>query len=188
LKNLYLSLFILLTLCLLLACTENIDDELALSRTVSKQLGTQLKSRLTNAIQTAGPEGAISVCNSEAISIATVVSKNHDLEVGRTSLKIRNVKNQADSWETAQLHKFAMQTDTNVKLNTLETHEIVSENGKKIFRYMKAIPMQEPCLLCHGSSIAPTIEEKIKTLYPQDQANGYELGEIRGAFSVKITL
>ena len=53
---------------------------------------------------------------------------------------------------------------------------------------MKAIPMQEPCALCHGKTLAPQIGDKIKSLYPLDQATGFELGEIRGAFTVKIKL
>jgi hypothetical protein len=75
-----------------------------------------------------------------------------------------------------------------VDIKTLEVNEIVSKNKKKTFRYMKAIPTQEPCILCHGKNIAPSITKKLNGLYPNDQATGFQVGEIRGAFTVKIKL
>ncbi len=53
---------------------------------------------------------------------------------------------------------------------------------------MKAIPIQEPCMLCHGEVLSSAVKEKINDLYPQDQATGYTLGQIRGAFTIKISL
>ncbi len=173
---------------MLLACTVNFDEELTISRSASKQLGTQLKNKLITAIQNSGPDTAIAVCNIEALPISSKVSKDHNLEVGRTSLKIRNPKNRADNWETKQLQEFAKQKKSGVNIEKLEAHEIINENGEKVFRYMKAILIQEPCLLCHGKQIAPAIEEKIISLYPQDQAIDYEIGDIRGAFTVKKKL
>ena len=172
------------------ACSNNIniDDEVAASREASKQLGAQLKSKLVSVMQSDGPEAAITVCNIDAMPITAEVSKINKLEIGRTSLKLRNANNQPDDWETKQLHWFASEADAGVDLKTLETYEIVKQNGKKVFRYMKAIPMQEPCLLCHGATLAPQIEAKIKSLYPQDQATGFEVGHVRGAFTVKKVL
>ena len=170
------------------ACSKNVDGEILLSRVVSKQLGEQLKSRLVETLQSAGPISAISVCNIDAPKISSALSSNNHLEVGRTSLKIRNPANQSDVWETKQLTWFSSQVESGVELKSLEIHEVVTENNKEVFRYMKAIPMQEPCALCHGKSITPNITNKLQNLYPEDQATGYEVGELRGAFTVKIEL
>jgi hypothetical protein len=49
---------------------------------------------------------------------------------------------------------------------------------------MKAIAMGEVCLVCHGSNLAPEVAENIERLYPEDQARGFELGELRGAVTI----
>jgi hypothetical protein len=49
---------------------------------------------------------------------------------------------------------------------------------------MKAIPTGAVCLACHGQTLAPEIQEALDTDYPHDRARGYELGQIRGAFSI----
>ena len=53
---------------------------------------------------------------------------------------------------------------------------------------MKAIPTGDVCLMCHGEHIAPDVHEKIKSLYPKDLATGYERGELRGAFTIKLPM
>jgi hypothetical protein len=53
---------------------------------------------------------------------------------------------------------------------------------------MKAIPVGQVCLTCHGSDIAPELRTEINTYYPEDMATGFELGELRGAFTItKVT-
>ena len=179
---------VLLTASVAISCTHNVDEELTLSREVTKQLGSKLKSKLVYAMQSSGPEAAISVCNIEATKISAEVSNKNNIKVGRTSLKIRNTENQPDAWEIKQLKWFEAENDSGVDIKTLEISEIIKENGKSIFRYMKAIPMQEQCALCHGTTIAPSVTVKINSLYPQDQATAFKLGDIRGAFTVKMDL
>ena len=48
---------------------------------------------------------------------------------------------------------------------------------------MKAIPTAELCLACHGTKIDPVVAAKLTELYPRDQARGYKVGDIRGAFT-----
>jgi hypothetical protein len=47
---------------------------------------------------------------------------------------------------------------------------------------MKAIPTGAVCLTCHGTEVKPEVLTKIKELYPNDKATGYQEGDIRGAF------
>ncbi|MOA58455.1 hypothetical protein D3C78_1828600 [compost metagenome] len=53
---------------------------------------------------------------------------------------------------------------------------------------MKAIPTGEPCLACHGQQIKPELAAVIDQRYPQDQARGFALGELRGAFTLRRSL
>jgi len=66
----------------------------------------------------------------------------------------------------------------------LEHYEVVTENGKKMFRYMKAIPTAEVCTKCHGQNINPAVKAKLNELYPNDKATGFKAGDIRGAFTI----
>jgi hypothetical protein len=60
--------------------------------------------------------------------------------------------------------------------------------GGPAFRYMKAIPTGELCLTCHGGSIDPDLAARIRAGYPKDQATGFKLGELRGAFTLSKPL
>ncbi|MEC8427388.1 MAG: DUF3365 domain-containing protein [Pseudomonadota bacterium] len=41
---------------------------------------------------------------------------------------------------------------------------------------------------CHGANLTQNLEQKLDALYPQDQARGYSVGDIRGAFSLRKPL
>jgi mono/diheme cytochrome c family protein len=55
---------------------------------------------------------------------------------------------------------------------------------------MKALPVQQVCLACHGpaASIAEDVAAKTQALYPADKATGYALGQIRGAITIRKPL
>lgn len=57
------------------------------------------------------------------------------------------------------------------------------ENGEQ--NYMRAIVMQPQCLACHGSAVAKPLKQAIAEKYPNDQATGFEVGDLRGAFLIK---
>ncbi|MDE0059891.1 MAG: DUF3365 domain-containing protein [Defluviicoccus sp.] len=40
------------------------------------------------------------------------------------------------------------------------------------------------CTVCHGTNIAPEVAAALDALYPDDLARGFEVGDIRGAFSI----
>ena len=64
---------------------------------------------------------------------------------------------------------------------------MVEQDGKKEFRYVKALPVQPLCLSCHGNpeNIPADVAAKIKTLYPEDKGVGYSTGQIRGAITLR---
>ena len=61
-------------------------------------------------------------------------------------------------------------------------------DGKRVFRYMKPIIVEDFCTTCHGSDIAPSVQSKISETYPGDRAVDYIPGELRGAFSMHKVL
>ncbi len=150
-----------------------------------KDLSTHLKEALMSALQDGGPIEAISVCKLVAPTLADEVSKKYSLDIHRTSLRVRNPDNEADSWETGVLQLFETRLKTGEAIQSLSFVERVDSELVYEWRYMKAIPTDKLCLSCHGSQIAIPVQKLIDKNYPSDMATGYKMGDIRGAFSVK---
>jgi len=154
------------------------------SRALSKDYGKRLKGTLLEAIEAGGPEAAIAVCNTAAPAIAKVATSSSGWSLGRTALKVRNPENAPDAWERDILLKFQDQAAQGADMAALEHYETTTKDGKRVFRYMKAIPTGAPCLTCHGSNLSPSVKAKIDELYPEDQATGFAVGDLRGAFTI----
>jgi len=158
------------------------------SKAVVQQFMGKLKGELGRAIKSGGPVKAIEVCNTVAPAIAKAESEKHGWEVGRTSLKTRNPNNAPDAWETEVLKKFEERAAAGESPAKMAYFEVVEQDGKKAFRFMKAIGMpplsKAPCLKCHGENIDPAVAAKLDELYPNDMARGYKPGMIRGAFTI----
>lgn len=154
------------------------------------KLGKELKATLVGAMKSGGPVAALKACNLSALGIAEKVSaESQGWTVGRTNLKYRNSNNKPDAWEEAVLKKFEERKAAGEKPNTLAYSETVEVDGKKTFRFMKAIPTAKVCLNCHGGdNVKPEIVNLLKTLYPNDMARGYKEGDLRGAFTLSKTL
>jgi hypothetical protein len=52
-------------------------------------------------------------------------------------------------------------------------------------RYLQAIPMQPLCIACHGSELSTEVSDALAQRYPQDEATGFAVGELRGAFLIE---
>ncbi|HAT50955.1 MAG: DUF3365 domain-containing protein [Nitrospirae bacterium] len=156
------------------------------SQKLTKTFMEQLKGHLVTAMKSGGPIQAIEACHLMAPQVAADMAKQSGWTIGRTSLKPRNQANTPDDWERVVLEDFEKRIQTGEGPEKLEHHAIVTENGKQVYRYMKAIMTAEkPCLTCHGSDLDAGVAKKIAELYPNDQAKGYKAGTIRGAFTFK---
>jgi hypothetical protein len=93
-------------------------------------------------------------------------------------------------WEARQLADFNIRAANGEKIETLETGEVVTENGKQVYRYIRAIPVGDVCLKCHGpvDKVDAGLKSQLAKSYPHDAAFGYEKGQIRGALTVKRPL
>jgi hypothetical protein len=171
----------------------NADDDANLeafvleSRAMVKAFATTLKSELMAAMEEGGPGQAVAVCNAIAPEIAADMSQSASWTIGRTSHRVRNPANAPDEWETMVLDGFMQRAQAGESLATMETVEVVESDGHETYRYMKAIPTGELCLTCHGTQIDPELKAQIDAIYPADQATGFELGELRGAFTITRT-
>ena len=148
-----------------------------------KLFASSLKSTLQKAIKEGGFENGVKACSETAPAISQQLS-NDGWTLARVSLKERNPANIPDAWEKQVLIDFQEQKDQGVKIKKL-TQELVEESESGMtYRFMKAIPTGGLCLSCHGSSIDPELRKVIELHYPEDKATGFELGDIRGAFTL----
>ncbi len=166
-----------------LANTSETDRNVTDARKLVKEFFEELKGELQTAMKAGGPVAAISLCNVKAAQVTYGLAERSGWEVGRTSLKLRQQKNEPDAWETEVLKSFGARKDLGENVKQIEHSEIVTVAGNETFRYMKAIPTAKLCLTCHGTEIKPEVVKALQDLYPDDQAMGFKEGDIRGAFT-----
>jgi len=148
---------------------------------IVKTFAGRLKPRLVHALKQGGPVEAITVCSTVAPQIARQLSEETGWQVKRVSLKPRNRKTAVpDDWERATLASFDSRRAAGEPPSRLHAWAVV--NGR--FRYMQAQGVQPICLTCHGTHLDPVVKQALKQHYPGDQATGYSLGQLRGAFSL----
>ncbi len=157
------------------------------SRNIAQSFMQALGGALKKQLALGGAESAIDVCKKIAPALASEYSTN-DRVVKRVSLKSRNVtQGTPDAWEKNVLEQFDVSQQDGKPLTDLEVSTITQEADGSWYRYMKAIPTQAMCLQCHGKStdISAGVRALLLQEYPQDQAVGYSVGEVRGAISIK---
>ena len=157
------------------------------ARQVAASVPPKLLAVLSAEIQQGGPAHAIGVCQAEAPKMARAASEATGWQIRRVSLGNRNPKAVPDAWERATLQEFDRQQAAGADVGKLERAEIVTENGRQVKRYMRALPVQPVCLQCHGTAdkLGPGVAARLSELYPQDKGTGYLLGQIRGAMTLR---
>jgi hypothetical protein len=173
-------LFALMALLPMHPAAAETPDRAAEGRAIAQAFGAELKTALQAAVAEGGPLAGVGVCNEQAPRIAAAAAERSGAEVGRTTLRLRNPDNAPDAHQRQVLEAFAaaMAEGAQPPLERLDT----LPDGRT--RYMSAIVVQPPCLACHGTELAPPIAAAIDARYPDDQARGYQPGELRGAFTI----
>ncbi len=155
------------------------------ARSLAHIYSEKLRTGVIQALKEGGPVGAIGACNTLAPELNTTTTDESAFEVARTGLRVRNPDNAPDAWELAGLENFQKALTAGGDAKTMETYDVVTtKEGQKLFRYLRPIMMREPCMACHGPSVAQDVKAEIAKYYTDDKAIGFNLGELRGAFSL----
>jgi Protein of unknown function (DUF3365) len=155
------------------------------ARSLANAYSEKLRAGVIQALKDGGPVGAIGACNTLAPELNTTITAESAFEIGRTAFRVRNPDNAPDAWELAGLENFQKALTAGGDAKTMETYDVVStKEGQKLFRYMRPIMMREPCMSCHGPGVAQDVKAEIAKYYTDDKAIGFNLGELRGAFSL----
>lgn len=140
-----------------------------------KRLGGQLKG----ALQTGGPVAAIAVCRQAAMPLTEASGAAFEgVTIRRTTLKPRNPANAPDEVDRAVLEVMAEEVEPGAVVKWEE----------EVARFYQPLAIQEICLNCHGDSATfpEALVEALAESYPEDQATGYRLGDLRGVIRVDI--
>ncbi len=134
-----------------------------------------LQETLTEALAASGPAGALSACRMEAPKV-TGDAQTLQVEVGRAALRARNPDNHPEPWMKPLIANLTPQP------GVFETVEL--PDGR--MGYVEAIPMQAMCLQCHGSELGADVTAALAQSYPNDEATGFQVGDLRGVFWAKV--
>ncbi|MEO3428373.1 DUF3365 domain-containing protein [Pelagibius sp. CAU 1746] len=174
--------------CLLLAAGSAAAQDLTAERDSAHGAIQQLRQAMMQALQTsmreAGPAEATAVCRHLAPEMAAEISAETGWQIRRPALKARNPANRPTEEERGVLLGYLTRSLAGQSFEDMETLRLVEQDGKTYVHYMRAIPMLDACLTCHGSNLAPDVAAKIAEVYPEDEAVGFRAGELRGAFSL----
>jgi hypothetical protein len=151
------------------------QDQLERARAAKEHLGSALMEALTEELEVGGPEGAVDICRDMAPMISAHAAEESGVEIGRTSFRLRNPANRPPTWAEPLV---AARVDT---VATLEGP--AGELG-----VMMPIRLAEPCLACHGAreNLNEGVRQALAESYPEDEAVGFEIGDLRGWFWVEV--
>ncbi len=143
-----------------------------------------LSQRLQKAIQKGGVSNAIQYCNTAAYSITDSLSQVQKALIRRTSLKVRNPKNNPTALEKEVLKSFAVKAAAGEVLTPM----VKILNNHNIAFYAPIIT-NDFCLKCHGKVgevLTKSDYQAIQKYYPNDKAIGYLAGDLRGIWSIQF--
>lgn len=158
--------------------------DLARGAALADRFQGELMRALTGAMAQGGPTHAVTVCSEQAPAIAARLSSESGATVRRVSLRPRNPLAAPDDMERAILDRFAKAPLDSAGRPVQWSGHVRTATGPAT-RYMRAIPTGPLCLACHGPAVAPDVAAAIHARYPADQATGFTVGQLRGAFSIR---
>jgi hypothetical protein len=165
------------------------SDRTAAARAVAGELVQRLGAALRREMAASGPDGAVAVCKDTAPQLAAELSRRTGWRVARVSLKPRNaLLGSPDAWEQSVLLRFEQSVAAGEPVEGTDYAETVQEPQGRFFRYMRALSVQPLCLTCHGSAatIPEPVRRRLADEYPHDRAVGYDVGQLRGAVTIKF--
>jgi hypothetical protein len=160
------------------------DVALASAKAAAGKLGTAVKTKLVDAMNTGGAPNAVEVCSVEAYAIAEGVGRESGARVGRSSSKLRNPKDAGPPWVSAWL---AAQAGKQAE-QTVGIEGVYDSPEGRVARYLKPIGIEALCLSCHGdkAQLAEPVRAALAAKYPADEATGYRIGDLRGALWAEV--
>jgi len=153
-------------------------------KSIAQATFAELSGQLSEALAEGGVENALQYCNLVAYPLVDSLSKVHHADIRRTSLKVRNPKDRPTERERKVLNAYHEAVKQGRELKP----QVQRINDQQIAFYAP-ITIKALCLKCHGE-VGEDIRESdyatIQALYPEDEATGYAMGDLRGMWSITL--
>jgi len=154
-------------------------------RAIAGQAFALLSTNLARALAEGGLTNALPYCSARAYPLTEQVAATNRVRLRRLTHKPRNPTNAPAAGELAVLRGFQL------ALGRGETPApVVRATASNTVVFYSPIVITNPlCLQCHGvpgRDLPPATLALLQTLYPQDQATGFQLGDLRGAWRVEF--
>ncbi len=162
-------------------------DAIQLGKFIAAETFSLLSSNLQSAIQQGGVSNALPFCSLAASPLTAGIAGKHGVTIRRITLKPRNPAGRADTTEMAILNHFEAALTSTAPPPPLVTNFTASTATF----FAPIILNNELCLKCHGEpgkDISAENAALIQRLYPQDEATGFKLGQLRGAWRIDVPL
>jgi len=146
-----------------------------------KTLGSNMKRNM----KAGGPMQALDFCTQKAYTLTEEVNKKlpKGVTVKRISTKYRNPANQPQGDEQEVLASLEKLQSLHVKL----PRQLIQKVDEHTYKYYKPLVInKQVCLKCHGNITNKKLKDAIAKRYPQDKAQHYKMGDLRGAVVVTI--
>jgi hypothetical protein len=157
----------------------------ARGKAITQQAFALLSSNLARALTEGGVTNALSYCSIQALPLTKVVADTNRVRLSRVTHKPRNPANQLAAHESAILEKFRAR----MAEQTPPAPVLITNAQGTVTFYAPILINNKLCLNCHGEpgkDIAADKVAYIKRLYPQDQATGFKMGDLRGLWRIEF--
>ena len=137
-----------------------------------------LSGELKAAVTEGGVQQAIEYCSLNAISLTDSLANNKNVTIKRATDRPRNPLNKLNEDERIIFNHYQEAIANDLPYSDT----LILFSNQSI--YYKPIRINDLCLKCHGDPNSIEEYDFIKEKYPNDQATGYNLNDLRGIWCV----
>lgn len=153
-------------------------------KSIAKASGRALIGRLQQAIAEGGISHAVQFCSKKAMPLTDSLSQAHDAVIHRVSHKNRNPANEADSFEKSLIDRYKQKLSQGAKPQPT----LVRRDDQSV--YYQPIKLKSSlCLNCHGKKgdmLKIETFQLLRERYPEGEAIGFEVGDLRGLWKIQF--
>ena len=157
-----------------------LQPKVAQAEKAAGDLKKTLLSRLTRAMKSGGAGAGIEVCSTQARTLSQEVATRNGVQIGRSSERLRNPENAPRAWVRSYLNSVKGMPAAAAK-------PAVYDLGKSVgvVQPLGTLPL---CVQCHGQSesLSAEVKKRLANSYPEDQATGFAVGDLRGVLWVEV--
>lgn len=167
------------------AAPQNADAEYIMQgNAIADAAQQQLLKTLSKALADKGAAEAVGFCSLQALPLLDSLSKSKNVQIGRISDRYRNPADAPKGIDNEVLNAYKAAAAARQPLEATVRH-----SGQEVYFYRPIMIAMPGCLQCHGNAdkdISPEVAAALKSRYPDDLATGYALGELRGAWKLRL--